>query len=453
MMATLILKDILEATRGKRIYGEMEEFPAISIDSRTIKDGELFIALKGYNFDGHDFLHEALKKGDGALVSIPPSEPPNGFKRKKTLICVGNTLRALQDIAHFLRIKKDIPVIAITGTNGKTTTKELVAGILGSKFRVLKNSGNLNNQIGLPLSLSSIEPEHDAVVLEMGASAPGDIKELCAIASPGYGVVTNIGHAHLEGFGDIHTLRKTKCELLETVHTVSVNADDSFLLEGINGYKGRIIRYGIHGKELDVYADDIEVSDRGSKFLLHIGKDSVMVNLKVGGLFNIYNALAGSSIGYIFGIGTEDIKSGLQDFKGVPMRFEIKRMANVTLLSDVYNANPASMEEAIKEMIRLKEGRSGRAIAVLGDMLELGPYGETAHRKLGSWMSGLPVDLLIAVGPLMSLSADSFSGVSVKAEDSESAKSLLLNEMRDEDIVLVKGSRGMKMERVIEDAL
>lgn len=452
MMVGLMLNDILEATGGKHIYGDLREFPAISIDSRTIQEGELFVALKGSSFDGHAFVNEALKKGDGAVISILPAEPLKG----KTLVCVGNTLRALQDIAHFLRMKRDIPVIGITGTNGKTTTKELIAGVLSKRFRVLKNSGNLNNQIGLPLSLSRIEPEHDVVVLEMGASAQGDIKELCDIASPGYGVLTNIGYAHLEGFGDIHTLRKTKLELLEYVHTVSVDADDSFLLEGINGYKGRVIRYGIHSPKdtLDIYAEDIKVSDMGSRFLLHLGKDAVTVNLKIGGIFNIYNALAGSSAGYMFGISPNDIKRGLEDFTGVPMRFEIKTMGNVTLLSDVYNANPASMEEAVKELIRLKQGRAGaRAIAVLGDMLELGTYGETAHGKLGSWMSGLPVDLFIAVGPLMSLSADSFSGTSIKVKDADSVRRILLDELRDGDIILVKGSRAMKMERVIQDAL
>ncbi len=442
----LELKDILKATGGRRIYGKVDAFSGVAIDSRTIKEGELFVALKGRNFDGHDFLKDALTKGGGALVSIPPAVPLNG----KAIIHVGNTLKAVQDMARYIRMKSAVPVIGITGTNGKTTTKEMTASILGTKYRVLKNTGNLNNQIGLPLSLIGLDGQHEVAVLEMGASSPGDIRELCRIALPDFGVITNIGHAHIEGFGSLEALRSAKLELLETVKTVCVNADDGFLLEGLRGYEGRVVRYSA-GAPSDVYASDITLG-KGSKFLLHSGDggDSVEVNLKVAGLFNIYNALAASSAGHAMGIGLEGMKAGLEVFEGVPMRFEVKSVDDVVLLSDVYNANPASMEEALKELVRLK-GR--RAVAVLGDMLELGPYGETAHRSLGERMSGLGVDLFIAVGPLMAKAADAFGGECIRTGSAEEAGGALKERLGEGDTVLVKGSRGMRMEKVLENVL
>jgi UDP-N-acetylmuramoyl-tripeptide--D-alanyl-D-alanine ligase len=442
-MKALSANEIIEATGGRLIYGSLNGARGVSIDSRTIGNGELFIALKGERFDGHDFLKEALKKGSGAIVSVPPAEPVKG----KAIIHVKNTLKALQRMAHYLRAKTDIRVVGITGTNGKTTTKEMAASILGTRYRVLKNTGNLNNHIGLPLSLLSLSEEHQVAVLEMGASAPGDIRELCEVASPDFGVVTNLGHAHLEGFKDLDAVRRTKLEIMDFVKAAAVNGDDAFLLEGIKGFRGRVLRYGFESSR-DVYAGDIEFMGRGSGFTLHMNGRSVRVGLKVTGRFNIYNALAASSVGALFDMDIESVKEGLEGFEGVPMRLEIRQLLGATVISDVYNANPASMEEALKELVRL---RDERAVAVLGDMLELGSYAEASHRRLGAWMSGLPVDLFIAVGPLMGLAAGEFPGRSIRADDADGARELLLRECRKGDTVLVKGSRGMRLERVIDD--
>jgi UDP-N-acetylmuramoyl-tripeptide--D-alanyl-D-alanine ligase len=441
--------EILKATGGRVLFGEPDGIAGVSIDSRTIKEGELFIAIKGALFDGHDFLNEALAKGAGAIVSVPPMVPFKG----KTIIYVPNTIKSLQDIARYMRRKRNVPVVGITGTNGKTTTKELIASILGIRRRVLKNTGNLNNQIGLPLSLLKLTEEDEVVVLEMGASAKGDISELCAIAEPDYGVLTNIGYAHLEGFGNIETIRQTKLEILGSVKTIVVNAEDGFLMEGINGYGGRIVTYGF-GESLDVSGKDIALSDRGSVFTLCVkGGGSVKVGLKIQGMFNVSNALAASAVGYVFGMDMEEIRAGLEAFEGMPMRYEIKDLKGVTVISDAYNANPGSMEEAIKELVRIKKTR---AIAVLGDMLELGSYAGEAHRRLGAWMSTLPVEVFIAVGPNMSEAAGEFArggGKSIMAASAEEAREALLKECADGDTVLVKGSRGMKMEGVLENAL
>lgn len=439
-------EDIIEATGGNVIYGNARPFTGVCIDSRQIKEDELFIALKGDRFDGHDFLAEALEKGSGAIVSLHAVKPV----RDKTIFRVNNTLKALQDIARFMRFRKDVPVVAVTGSNGKTTTKELVASILAKKYRVLKNTGNLNNHIGLPLTLTKISDEDEVVVLEMGASGPGEIKELCGIAAPDHGILTNISRAHLQGFKDIETIRKTKLELLDTVKTAVVNADDIFMMEGVHasGFKGLLIRYGIKNPA-EISAGDIKLYDRGSSFTLHTAGDkSVAINSKISGIFNIYNILAAASVGYIMNIDPTDVKDAIDSFAGVPMRLELKEVNGIKVISDVYNANPASMEEAVKELVRI---RKGRAIAVLGDMLELGPYEEEAHRKIGMLMSELPVDIFIAVGQRMAFAASEFKGEVYKLGTSVEAGRILKNIYKKGDTVLIKGSRGMNMEKVLEE--
>ncbi|MBT9537017.1 MAG: UDP-N-acetylmuramoyl-tripeptide--D-alanyl-D-alanine ligase, partial [Nitrospirae bacterium] len=447
-MAILTVEDVINATGGRIVYknGNSHPFAGVSIDSRTIGDGEIFVALRGIRFDGHDFIYKALERGSGALVNFPPAEHLKG----KAIIYVKNTLSALQDIARYVRMRSNIPVIGITGTNGKTTTKELTASILSTKYRVHKNTGNLNNQIGLPLSLIKLRPDDEAIVLEMGASSPGDIRELCRIAAPDYGVVTNIGPGHLEGFGSLETVRDTKLELLDTVKKVVVSADDAFLMQGVSGYQGEVITFGIENKA-DVFAKDIRMKDRGSDFLLCFGESNcIEINLNIPGAFNIYNALAASAVGQVFNIDLRDIKTGIESFKGVPMRLEIKELFGATVISDAYNANPASMEEAIKELVRLKKGR---AIAVLGDMLELGHYAEEAHRKIGEWMSALPIDVFIGVGPLMAITHSEFVKTgkqSFSVSTPEEAGSILTGLCREGDTIVVKGSRGMGMEKVLE---
>lgn len=440
----LTLNEILEATGGKVIRSGSSSFNGISIDSRKIGEGELFVALKGDRFDGHDFLRSALEKGGGALVSRQPVETVEG----KTFIYVPDTLKALQDIARSRRLKKDIPVVAVTGSNGKTTTKELTSAILGKRYRVLKNTGNLNNHIGLPLSLAKMEDE-DVVVLEMGASRPGEIKQLCDIALPYCGVLTNIGRAHLEGFGDIETVRRTKLELLDYVKVAVVNADDAFMMEGIkvSGFKGKICRYGINNTA-EVYATDIRLHERGASFRLHTGAhDFVEMHPKISGMFNIYNILAAASAGSLLDIELPDIRQAIDSFEGVPMRLELKELNGIRVINDVYNANPASMEEAVKELVRIKKGR---AIAVLGDMLELGSYAGEAHRRIGRLLKELGIDIFIAVGPLMELAASEFQGVSYTSRASAEAGELLKDIRKQGDSVLIKGSRGMNMEKVLE---
>lgn len=460
-MATITLKEILSAAGGRIIHGNCDDivFAGVSIDSRNIGEGELFVALKGQRFDGHDFLADAMKKGRGALVSNLPAAPVGG----KIVIHVENTLKALQDIARHMRMRRRLVVIGVTGTNGKTTTKELIASILGMKHRVMKNTGNLNNRIGLPLSLTRGEESDEFAVMEMGASMNGDIRELCDIALPDYGVITNIGPGHLEGFGSLDMVRKTKLELFGAVKTIALNADDRFLMEGVPEGSGRgnpgIVTFGIENSA-DVSARDIVLEDRRSVFSVCLGERCLEVAVHVNGRFNVYNALAAAALCNALGVEPEDIRAGIESFEGVPMRLELKEFLGATVIGDVYNANPASMAEAIKELVRL---RKDRAIAILGDMLELGAFAEEAHRKLGKWMSELPVDVFIAVGEMMAKAAEEFSaswrGGSLllpepsrvtSVSDSSEARNVLLGICREGDTILVKGSRGMLMEKVLE---
>jgi UDP-N-acetylmuramoyl-tripeptide--D-alanyl-D-alanine ligase len=299
------------------------------------------------------------------------------------------------------------------------------------------------------LSLTKLNDSDEIIVLEMGASASGEIKELCEIAVPNYGVLTNISHAHLEGFKDIETIRKTKLELLDYISVAVVNADDPFMMEGINlsGFKGWLIRYGIKSPA-EINATDIRLHEEGSIFNLHAGENKcVEVHPKISGMFNIYNMLAAASVGYLFNINLLNIKNAIESFTGVPMRLEFKELNGIKVISDVYNANPASMEEALKELVRIGKGR---IIAVLGDMLELGSYEEEAHRKLGRFMSGLKIDIFIAVGPLMAFAASEFQHSVYRIQSSIEAGRLLRDICIKGDTVLIKGSRGMNMEMVLE---
>lgn len=455
-MARLTVDEITGATGGRLISGSGSAvFTGVSIDSRTINEGDLFVALKGQRFDGHKFVADAMRKAGGAVVSAPVNVVADG----KAVLLVDDTLKALQDMARFVRRKERLTVVGVTGTNGKTTTKELIASILGMDHRVMKTSGNLNNHIGLPLSLLRISEGDEFAVLEMGASTKGDIKQLCDIASPECGVITNIGPGHLEGFGSMEGVRSGKLELFDSVGTICVNGDDGFLMEGVLQRSGedtpRIISFGITAVA-DVRAEDIVLEERRSVFVLCLASGKrAEIALNIGGRFNIYNALAAAAACDELGTGIAHIKKGIESFGGVPMRLETREAFGATVISDVYNANPASMEEAVKELVRL---RKKRAIAVLGDMLELGRYAEEQHRRLGRWMSKLPVDFFIAVGPMMTKAAEEFSASNgahkrraVIVADPSEARRVVLDTCSEGDVVLIKGSRGMHMEEVLEE--
>ena len=458
----LSLREIIDATGGTILNEASPDFSGVSIDSRTIKEGELFIALKGDRFDGHAFVMNALEKGAGAMLDRNTvCSKGRGMQNHKvciekyaytgTIILVNNTVQALHDIARYVRNRFNGHVIGVVGSNGKTTTKELISSILGTRFDILKTEGNFNNHIGMPLSIIKCRKETEAMVLEMGTNKPHDIDELCTIARPDIGVITNIGYEHLEGFGSLSIVRESELEILPYVRSVIVNNDDAFLMEGVKRiFEGEIITFGIQNTSATVKAGQIIFSGGGTSFTLSAGDEHITVTSQLRGQFNVSNCLAAASTAFALGFGLKDIKTGLESFRGLPMRFEVVQYEGATFLNDVYNANPSSTEESIKELIRMSACSTyKRAIVVLGDMLELGESGVPSHKKLGQSMSEHPIDLFIGVGTLMTHAVSEFKGKGIHEATSEGAGRHLSKVVKEGDIILIKGSRGMRMEKVL----
>lgn len=424
-------------------------------DSRTVRRGDLFVALTGARFDGHQFVAEALKKGAvGALVR-------RGFKLPGAalLIEVDEPLRAFQDVARAHRRRFAIPVVAVSGSNGKTTTKDMIGAILAERFVTLKTGGNLNNQIGVPQTLLRLAPRHEAAVIEMGVSALGEMARLCEIAEPTHGVLTNIGPTHLETLGDIRTVARAKGEMLDALPvdgTAVLNADDAFFDELCARARGRVRSFGFSVRA-DVRA--LRVETRGpSSTVVRVGvRDrarSFSVKLGLAGAHNVANALAAIAAGMAVGAGEHAIRAGLARYRTAGLRSEVRRWRGVTVLNDCYNANPASMRAALRWLADAKG--TGRTIAVLGDMLELGQATKQSHRDIGAEVARLGTDYLLTVGELAADIAagaleQRMSGDRVTiAKDHDALAERLHRILRKGDVVLLKGSRGARMERVLE---
>ncbi|HTG00300.1 MAG TPA: UDP-N-acetylmuramoyl-tripeptide--D-alanyl-D-alanine ligase [Nitrospirota bacterium] len=434
------------------------EITGISIDSRSIKEGELFVALKGPRFDGHDFVPDALKKGAcGALVERTSLEKKYAvLGGLKNILPVEDTLFALQEMAIAHRRKFTIPVVAVTGSNGKTTTKEMIAAMAKQKGPVLKNEGNLNNHIGVPLTLMNLNERHRAAVLEMGMSAAGEIDVLARIVAPTIGVITNIGPAHLEFFGSLDKIADAKGELLDNLNSDAVavlNADDAFCEKLRTKFNGPIVTFGME-KDADVRAVRIVPGFDHIDFTITARNESVDVRLRMVGNHNIANALAAAAAALAMGIPLDAVKYGIEDFTPVAMRSEVRNIEGRTVLADYYNANPASMEAAIRTMVSLAAGRN--AIAVVGDMLELGSASAEIHRNVGAFAARNGVAFVIMLGDLAkhfgegARLAGMLPSRTIEARTHEEAAQLAKKLSRPGDVILIKGSRGMKMEKILE---
>jgi UDP-N-acetylmuramoyl-tripeptide--D-alanyl-D-alanine ligase len=453
----LTVATVLEATGGSLLQGDIQTSVAgVSTDSRSIKTGELFFALRGERFDGHRFVAEALQRGSrGAVVD----EQCRGITDETiAIIQVEDTLQARGDLANLWRRRHPIPVIAVVGSNGKTTTKEMVAGILERRDTVLKNPGNLNNLIGLPLSLLKMNANDRVAVLEMGMNRTGEILRLTRIAEPDLGIVTNIGPVHLEGVGSIEGVMKAKGELLEgmgTHGTLIFNGDDPRVVELSRGFKGEKISFGIKNPA-DWRGTDLSTRDAGGvSFRLSGPSGEIAIALKLIGGHQVYNALAAAAATSHLGVGTEEIKEGLETFQSPPMRMELMALeTGIKIINDAYNANPPSMESALRTLAEITEGRK---IAVLGDMWELGEFAQQAHRDLGRQVKEYGVDLLFLLGQFAPHVAQGAreAGMPPEAicieEDHHAVSLRLARQLQKGDWVLVKGSRIMKMEAIIKE--
>lgn len=449
------IKEIVSATGGKLVTkGGPRGVSGISIDSREIKEGECFVALRGAHFDGRDFISEATSKQAAAIVTSDKVTVPQGV----ALILVKDPIRALGDIASFWRKAFEIPCVAITGSNGKSTTKQMTAAALSSMGPVLKTEGNFNNLIGLPLTVLRLQPEHNVAVLEMGMNAPGEIARLTQIARPHVGVITNVSPAHLEFLHNIENVAKAKGELFEYMRrdgTMVVNLEDTWVKKLAAKYRGKVYTFGMQN-DADVRFGRME--SRGLEsidMVIYIEGKEHNVHLSVPGTHNVMNAMAAISVSRVLGVSPEEIILGLEGFEPMSMRMERIQLSNgVQLVNDSYNANPLSVKEALRTVSGAR--RAGRFVAVIGDMLELGDNAPACHRDVGMTAAQYKVDKLFTFGSHAQMLAEGArrgginSGRIETYSNMDKLKKDVLGFVATGDIVLVKGSRGMQMERVVE---
>ncbi|MBN1154620.1 UDP-N-acetylmuramoyl-tripeptide--D-alanyl-D-alanine ligase [candidate division KSB1 bacterium] len=423
------------------------EFNKVSIDSRNIAPGDLFIAIRGERFDAHQFVDDVLAKG--ALAAVVSQRWISNNKTRGNLISVPDTLTALQEISRFYRHKFSLPLIAITGSNGKTTTKEMVASVLSQQFRVLKNPGNLNNHIGVPLTLLMLADTYDLAVIEFGTSRFGEIKRLTEISAPGYGLITNIGPAHLEFFGSLEGVAREKTDLWRYIEstrgTAFVNTDDPFLADAAPG-QGEVITYGFN-RDADFKGELIGLNHNGcAEFTCN----DVQFSLSVPGEHNMYNALATIAVASRFGIELPVVRSELLSFHSTSKRMELIQKHGLTLLNDCYNSNLASAEKALQTLAQIQT--KGMRFAIMADMLELGKLGEAHHRAVGRLAADLNIDYLLAYGPLSRFTFEEAKLKHIKNALHFDDKKQLIQKLKElihpDDIILIKGSRGMAMEEV-----
>lgn len=443
--------EVAAAVNGVQKGGKKDALlKGVSTDTRHLKAGELFIALKGNNFDGHDFVPRALELGAaGVLISREIGALPEGL----LVVQVEDTLEALGMLARYYREKLPAEVIAVTGTNGKTTTKEILHHLLSPTFRMVSSPGNFNNSIGVPLSLFQLEPYHELAVVEMGTSAPGEIRRLSCIARPDIGVLTNISEAHLEGLGSMEGVAASKAELLEGISpdgALVFNSDNLWCQVIAKGFSGRRISFGIY-ERADIKGEQIKKEGGGLTFTVN---RQHKVWLPTLGLHNVYNALAALAVGYCLGLNIGSLSQGLRDFSPPPMRMERHRTGGITIINDAYNANPRSVDAALAEYSRLEV--SGRKFFICGDMAELGSETPRFHHDLGQRIAKSGVDFLLLVGRHAHFVAQAARAEGMPEErvllcDSHEAlyHSAVLK-LKEGDSVLLKGSRCMRLEEVCE---
>ena len=454
------IEAVIQATGGTLISGTPGmDCAGIAIDSRTISKDQIFVAIVGESHDGHRYIKDVVDKGVRALVVAGDRIERLDVRQlaEKGIACVRvtDTTVALGDLARFNRHRDPLHVVGVTGSNGKTSTRRLLTEVVGRKFTTLATRGNLNNHIGLPLTLLQRGPDHRAAVLEMGMNHAGEIAYLGAIAEPDVGVITNVGPAHLEGLGSLENIARAKGELLEAIRpagTAVLNADDHRVAALAEGLTCRVMRFGT-AKAADVRAEDLRPNDTGLAFTLVTPAGSTIVELMTPALVMVANALAAAATGVVLGIGLEEIREGLAAFVPQAGRMGIRRPGGgLCLIDDTYNANPASMAAAIDTLARLAQGR--RTIAVLGDMLELGDAAEALHREIGRHVGRTGIDRLYVTGDFAGVVADGARAAQMAAGHivvgtKDAISEQLVRQLDKNDMILVKGSRGMAMETVV----
>lgn len=453
--------EILAATKGEPITGNMTRcFSGVSIDSREISIDDLFVAICGNVHDGHHFIENVIAQGvRGILVNRDKSGAlSRTWLMEKEMVCVAvdDTTRALGDLAAFNRKRSAASVVAITGSTGKTSCREMTASVVGRCFNSLSTRGNFNNEIGLPLTLLQLDRSHQWAVVELGMNRPGEIARLGEICSPDVGVITNIGPAHLEGLGSMEGVMLAKGEILEKIKpegTAVLNADDVRVLQLAAKTSRKVVFFGLSRDAL-IRASAISETGHGVSFNLELPEETVTVGLKIFGRFMVSNALAAAAVGCLLGVPAMEIKAGLEDFKPVRGRMNLSETSRgIHIIDDTYNANPASMEAAITALRSLKG--PGRGILVAGDMRELGKHAEDLHGKIGALCARSGIARIYLTGQYAeSVRAgardENMDPKNIFIGTREEIIENLKDSLRSGDWVLVKGSRAMGMEKVAQ---
>ncbi|MDY6825717.1 MAG: UDP-N-acetylmuramoyl-tripeptide--D-alanyl-D-alanine ligase [Bacillota bacterium] len=452
-------KEILTASRGRLLQGNPEQqITGFVIDSRKAKPGNFFIPFSGENTEGHHYIADAAKReGAGAFI-VSGREPDPSIPPDFLLVEIEDPLVAMQRVAAYHRQRFELPVVGITGSSGKTTTKDFTAGVLSAKYKVLKTTGNLNNEIGLPLTILELNADHQVAVLEMGMSAPGEINTLCDIARPSIGVITNIGEAHIEMLGSVEAIARAKGELLDYLGSGGVavlNGDDPRLLKLGERFPGKVLYYGFNQGDIK----GLKLSQRGEKSFFRVrfpNRSEGWFESPLPGRESAGNALAALTVGYILEIDPAEMIKGLCSSRITGGRLQVLyNSAGTRIIDDTYNANPDSVKAALNVLMDLG---GEKTVAVLGDMLELGPFTEEAHRAVGRYASQIGVGTLVTVGPMASLAAIEASRTGkttvYSCDNHEQAIEILTGLISDKGrSVLVKGSRGMEMEKIVRALL
>ena len=463
----LQLADALEALTNLRPEGKTPVITEAAIDSRQVIPGSLFVAIPGERADGHDFLHEAFQRGASfaliqqdvdasfRILDLRADLSANPLPDLNTPLClrVENTITALQQIARFWRRKLDLRVIGITGSVGKSTTKELVAEVLSQRYRTLKSPGNLNNEIGLPLSILKLSSGYQRAVLEMGFYVPGEIAFLCDIAQPQVGVVTNIGTVHAERAGSQDAIAQGKSELVQALPEDGVailNFDDPWVRKMEEKTHAQVFFYGL-SSDSDLWADNVEgLGLEGIRFRLHFKRETLYVRVPLIGRHSVHTALRAAAVGLVEGLTWQEIFEGLNQGHTQLRLVAVRSKTGALLLDDTYNASPESMLAALNLLDEL----DGRKIAVLGDMLELGQYERQGHEMVGLRTAQV-ADILLTLGPRAHMIAKAArrSGMSksstLEFEELDQIVSWLDKNLSENDSVLIKGSHGLRMDRIV----
>ena len=457
-MPAFNVRDVLTAIKPQaaKATPAVTEFSDVVTDTRKIVPGVLFIALKGEHFNGEDFAIEAVQKGaKGVVVSQDCPAEKYATIENADVFCVPDTLKAYQQLAHAWREQFDLPVVAITGSNGKTTTKDLTAAVLSARGPVLKTQANFNNEIGLPLTLLGLKKEHTAAVVEIGMRGFHQIEAMAPIAAPQIGIVTNVGETHMELLGSLENIAKAKSELVEAIPTggtVILNADNAYVAgmrdqarEGV-----RVLTFGLE-QPADVQGSNIRTQGQQTTFTVAYAGEQHDYTIAMVGRHNVYNALAAIACGFALGLTPAEVQQGLQQLEATKMRFELQEVKDWHVVNDAYNASPMSMTAAINTLAELVPGRK---IAVMGDMLELGSVAEQAHYHVGQELAAQHFAAVVTRGEMGKLIAKGArdGGLSaVYSCDSHAAAAAQLHEiLQPGDTLLFKGSRGMQMEKIID---